>query len=137
MTETETVSTIDDLAFLLSDNPAMIDQIMPQRLIHALLPDTASKNRIMPRNSSYADLWMIKHGNPLRSVDAALALLKEVYPAHMFTIHDESKDACTVKLNVSYGGGLRGQEAKAATIPGAIIIALLEHVAVDRKGAVA
>lgn len=133
---TEIVSTISDLAFLLSDNPEMIRQLPPQRVLHALLPDTASRNRTLPQGSSFADVWMLKKGNPLSSVDAALTLMREVNPLLDvdMVLYQDMNARADLYLN---GEALTIAKGHSETLPGAIMIALLEYASKDKEGVIA
>lgn len=133
---TEIVSTISDLAFLLSDNPEMIRQLPPQRVLHALLPDTATRNRTLPQGSSFADVWMLKNGNPLSSVDAALKLVHVVNPKYY--LHMDLYEKGLMRAGLYLGSGdIAVSEGASETLPGAIVIALLEHVSMTNEGTIA
>jgi len=128
---TKLVSIIDDWAFLLSDDPTAINTLSPQALLHAVLPDTANKSKIMPEGSSYADVWMLKRGNPLASVDAALALVAQVSPDISVIMQKGLKDS---SANLSLKGNfLVPEDVRSETLPGAIIIALLNYLSAKEK----
>jgi hypothetical protein len=129
--ETQTVSIIDDWAFLLSDDPTAIRTLKPQALIHAVLPDTANRSKIMPAGSSYADVWMLKHGNPLSSVDAALYLITQAVPGTQTEIQ-MAVDSISSGVKIF----IKGKPVAASTsetLPGALVIALLNYLSDKEK----
>lgn len=132
----EIVSNLEDLAFLLSDNPDMIGRIPPQRIIHAVLPDTAGRSKIMPRGSSHADMWMVKHGNPLSSVDSAVALAKQAlgdrFNGYRLDYLAELKESAQCSLHAKDFRGVNVTYFETSeTLPGAILLALLNCLGSD------
>jgi hypothetical protein len=128
----ELVSTVSDLSFLLSDNPEMIRRIKPQQVLHAVLPDTAGRNKLMPKGSSHADMWMLKHGNPLDSVDAALYLVRESLGASFNMIELVTGIQNFSKLHVEKEvGEFSVYAAESETLPGAIVLSLLKSIESD------
>lgn len=127
------VSLIDDWAFLLSDDPTAINTLSPQALLHAVLPETANKSKIMPAGSSNADVWMLKHGNPLASVDAALYLVERVNPE--FYMHmDLYRSPAPARVGLYLGNTeISVSDGVSETLPGAIIIALLNYLSEKEK----
>ena len=124
--EVKIVSIIADYVFLLDNDPTAIRTMQPQALLHAVLPDTAQKTKIMPEGSSIADVWMLKHGNPLSSVDAALYLVRQVEPKMNFIIQTGPLDS---GVNLSLKGEiLLPEDVRSETLPGALIIALLNYL---------
>lgn len=126
--EVKIVSVIEDYVFLLDNDPTAIRTMQPQALLHAVLPETAQKTKIMPEGSSIADVWMIKHGNPLSSVDAALYLVGQVNPKVHFEMSLPVKAPVTVTLYLSDDLSEEIGRAQSETLPGAIIIALLNYL---------
>lgn len=127
--EPKVVSVIDDYAFLLNDNPEAINTMEPQAVLHAVLPRTANKTKIMPPGSSFADTWMLKYGNPLASVDAALSLIKQVAP-HLsvgLAVHPTHCNAFLSHQEVA------GTPAQLQTLPGCLMVALLEYLSAKEK----
>lgn len=74
------VSILDNLAYLLendSDAPASLNR---QDLLHGVDPTLARSTRFMPKGATDADVWVIRHGDPLTSINAAFDFLKLVEP---------------------------------------------------------
>lgn len=128
--EPKLVSMIDDFAFLLSDNPEAIKTLEPQALLHAILPRTVNKTKIMPPGSSFADTWMLKYGNPMSSVDAALRLVKEVEPKFSVSMRLLPNEA---HAQLIAGQIVKSDLTNAETLPGAIIICLLQYLSAKEK----
>jgi hypothetical protein len=65
-----------DFAFMVEND--MFDHVTPQQVLQAIDPKLAGRSSVMPPESSYADTWMLEHGDPFTSTDAALAVVDAV-----------------------------------------------------------
>ncbi len=108
---------------------AFPDQVDPTEAVHALIPRTNTGSPYLPKGATKADEWILRHGDPLRSVDAALFLLNEVardVKSYNVTINTESHE---------YSGQLkthgRPEETivvkEAATLPVLITLFAVKH----------
>jgi hypothetical protein len=80
MTKTKTVSLLEKYAFMLDNSVDAFDSLTAQDILHALIPNLAKRNRLMPKGATGADFWILKNGNPLASLDAALIIVREIFP---------------------------------------------------------
>jgi hypothetical protein len=119
---TRIVNSLDDLAFMLQDMPASIKTMKPQDILHALDYRLSKRERIMPKGATQADFWMLTHGDPLTSTDAALALAGQIGTIDDIEIAGKPGDYTAV---IHYDGSPHGGAGE--TIPHAIIIAAVNY----------
>ena len=70
------VNRLEEFAFLL-ENGADVDA---RDILHAVAPELSNVLEYGPKGSTQADAWMAKHGHPLASTEAAMALARLVEP---------------------------------------------------------
>lgn len=66
------MGTAEELAFLLQESGTTL--VDASDVLHVVNKALAEKNRLMPRGMTEADAWMARHGNPLASTEAAIAV---------------------------------------------------------------
>jgi hypothetical protein len=126
------VSILDNLAYLLendSDAPASLNR---QDLLHGVDPTLARSTRFMPKGATDADVWVIRHGDPLTSINAAFDFLKivEGLPTSWVLSFNFARNLYSFTLN-RVGGKI---EAIASSIPAVICAAALKfQMAKDEK----
>lgn len=70
------MGTPEELAFLLQESGlALVDA---SDVLHAADPDLADRTPFLPRGTTQADTWVAKHGDPTKSVEAAMKLASMV-----------------------------------------------------------
>lgn len=74
------VSKLDDMAYLLENDANALNIVSRQELLHAVDPTLAKTTRFMPQGATNADLWMVRYGDPLVSINAAFELMNMVEP---------------------------------------------------------
>jgi hypothetical protein len=121
------MGTAEELAFLLQESGTTL--VDASDVLHAIDKALAAKDRLMPRGMTEADAWMARHGNPLASTEAALAVAGMLPNMHNLTIavHPTINRAI---VEVYYDGP--GGHAVGDTLPIAICAAVMD--ALDKKG---
>ncbi len=130
MTDTAPVDTRKDYIFILEDNPEAIESISSQEILHAVDPKLAAKTKTMPKGSSMADFWMLKNGDPLTSVNAALALAGlagEVYQFKCRVTNTVHNPWASVHIEFRDGNEVTEYHAEAKSLPAAITAAVLKY----------
>lgn len=64
------MGTPEELAFLLQESGLSL--VDASDVLHAADPDLAARSPFLPRGTTEADTWVAKHGDPTKSVEAAL-----------------------------------------------------------------
>lgn len=119
---TRIVNLLDDIAFMLQDMPDSIKTMKPQDVLHALDHTLSKWDRSMPKGATKADFWMLKHGDPLTSTDAALTLALQVGTLDHIEI-EGLPAAYTVVIH--YGGV--PYSGSGLSIPHAIVSAVVNY----------
>jgi hypothetical protein len=70
--------TLEELVFILEEDPKALDKVKPTDVLHACNPRFTTRNKMMPPGATEADVWIARHGDPLASAEAALFLCREV-----------------------------------------------------------
>ena len=117
-----------DYVFILEDDPEAIFKLTPQEILHAISPDLAARSKNMPKGASQADFWMLKHGDPLTAVNAALALAGLAGDMFQFTCVVSVKPKMSAEVAIIYQtpDGATKTAAEATTLPAAITAAALK-----------
>lgn len=118
-----------DYIFMLEDNPEAINSISPQEILHTVDAKLAGKTKTMPKGSSMADFWMLKNGDPLTSINAALALADLAGKVFQFKckVDTEPNPWATVILIYQSETGFDTLDGEASTLPAAITAAALKY----------
>lgn len=121
------VNVAEEIAFLLENDPEQIHLQAPQRIIEVIDPTKARRNNFLPKGMTFADAWMMRHGDPLKAVEAAHALGILVEPQAHFVI-EVLLTASTVSMTgPSKNGSLISVRAEAPTMAAAWTIAVLKY----------
>lgn len=68
----------DDLLFVLENGPAPSTHVFGSAILQAVDERLSDKLRLGPEGSTKADAWIVRHGDPMTSTEAALTFLHHV-----------------------------------------------------------
>lgn len=114
---TKMISELGKFAFMIEDNPRAYELIRSQDVLHAIMPELAKRNKYMPRGATDADFWMLKHGDPLLSFDAAKHLIESNRPDALLGFDTVQKNGVKFFEIRLHTGGREGNLSIESTCP--------------------
>jgi hypothetical protein len=120
----ETINTLEEISFLLQEDPEVVDTFAPRDIIHAIDPGMNRWRKALPVGTTLADMWIVRHGDPLKNLTAALTLIKQTVNGSRVTV-DTLDDVSRVSI---YFGSTDMVTATAEHPEAAAVAALVNYV---------
>lgn len=120
----ELTSTLEEIAFMLQEDPDAVNTFAPRDIVHALEPSMNVWRKALPVGTTLADMWIVRNGDPLLNMTAAAKLSRIVAPETSITTHMTGDDYTSATIE---GPGII-VKAEASTGAAAILAALLTYV---------
>jgi hypothetical protein len=112
----------DYLIFMLGEGLESAKAVKPTEVLQAYSSTLLSRSSTMSRDTSSADLWIARNGDPLSSIDSALRAVELAgVPSHVKIEYDITQGA---QVTFDFLG--KAVETRGDTVPIAIALAGLE-----------